>query len=758
MTDTHFDVNSSRLDDLQATIINKLNQVAEITRTEKIDLWLHGGDLSNKPDVSRILTGEVAKAIRAIGKPMYVVPGSHDVYGYSLNTLPNSMLGLLYSTGVVKLLYRGNPLKINVGGKSIVIEGQEHTKNCELDLNSFRTDIKGDFNILIPHCMLLKENLMAHTGEPVALTSQVALATGANVVLSGHYHDGFDAHEIAGVKFFNPGSLLRTDAIQSNKTRIPKVLILEINDGALTNFYYKELRVSDGKLLFDYGINLKKNQNTKTLDAFQQQLNSVNTKSINVLDTIDEVANSINEDASIVAIAKNAVNKNHMALNSNGYVEAKDNVFLESFEIENFQSHIGKKKIDLVDGLNIFQGPSNNGKTAMFRGLGWALFDDMSGNDFISTGQNKASVKLNLSNKTSILRKRNKSGGAGEYELTNSDGTISSFTGFSNRLPIEIQNAHQIPTLVINKEKYILNYAEQLAPAFLVAGSSTEKLNLLGSIVGSESADLAVKDLNKEKRDNDAVLKVQKDNIALKEKSLESYSGLDKTLSVIAAVEKYIMVSETKDKELEDLKVLKNVYDINFNVVNDAASDIKNIELKLSSLSFEVVKFKELFNEIEVLNNIYVDIAFLNGNISVLKDKLNQPSLDINIVNELKSKVYELDEILSLQEDYNNYTDAISKINIFDPSELKKYGEEYKNYILEVENLKNIDGEYSMYSYNCSITNKEIKNIDAGIIATNNSLSSLKIAIKLQLTEQGKCETCGGDLTAEQMDYMINNK
>ena len=46
--------------------------------------------------------------------PVYVVPGNHDIEGYTIDTIDQTKLGLLAKAGEVKLLTRDNPVVLNI--------------------------------------------------------------------------------------------------------------------------------------------------------------------------------------------------------------------------------------------------------------------------------------------------------------------------------------------------------------------------------------------------------------------------------------------------------------------------------------------------------------------------------------------------------------------------------------------------------------------------------------------------------------------
>lgn len=61
----------------------------------------------------------------------------------------------------------------------------------------------------------------------------------------------------------------------------------------------------------------------------------------------------------------------------------------ERLLIENFQSH-EQTEVFFTEGLNVFVGPSDSGKSAILRALRWVLYNEPKGTDFIRAGKSGA--------------------------------------------------------------------------------------------------------------------------------------------------------------------------------------------------------------------------------------------------------------------------------------------------------------------------------------------------------------------------------
>ena len=96
MTDTHLTAKSpqSRTDIYEITTLKKFTEIGHIIKNNNVDLVIHGGDMFHTAKVSLRYAGHIAEIIKSWGVPVHVVPGNHDLYGYNLSTIDQTILGL----------------------------------------------------------------------------------------------------------------------------------------------------------------------------------------------------------------------------------------------------------------------------------------------------------------------------------------------------------------------------------------------------------------------------------------------------------------------------------------------------------------------------------------------------------------------------------------------------------------------------------------------------------------------------------------
>ena len=166
--------------------------------------------------------------------------------------------------------------------------------------------------------------------------------------------------------------------------------------------------------------------------------------------------------------------------------------YLKTVILENFQSH-KHCVIDFNEGLNVIVGPSDSGKSAIIRGIKWALYNEPSGDYFIREGERECSVTLQFSDNTKVKRIRGKSKNI--YILIKNDGEEIKFEGFGTSVPQEIIDEIQIKKIPLdsNDSTYI-NLGEQLEGPFLLSEKTSTRASAIGRLIGVNIVDDALKE------------------------------------------------------------------------------------------------------------------------------------------------------------------------------------------------------------------------------------------------------------------------
>lgn len=301
-TDTHIRSNnpSSRIDNFQEAILNKFKEIAEIGNKENVDFYVHGGDIVDRPDIPILTMRAFNKVLTSFEKPIFLVPGNHDIYAYNLNSIGRTVLALLEDLNVFNIMMGKYPVYLSKDGTSLEMHFVPYSFDLDTNEGKHRymtNDKKADFSILFAHGMLIDKpfKLINHT-----LVDDIK-DTMADITLSGHYHTGFPLQKINNKFFYNPGSVARLSASQVEINRQPKVIIIELEKGQEPNIRDIYLESAfHGNMILDR-VNIENKKTDKLVYDNLKSLIEVNSNSdyINVRKIIDSVAKDENIDINI---------------------------------------------------------------------------------------------------------------------------------------------------------------------------------------------------------------------------------------------------------------------------------------------------------------------------------------------------------------------------------------------------------------------------------------------------------------------------
>lgn len=734
LTDSHITGKYPRMrndENLNDTFINKFKDVMSVAKNNDVDFIIHGGDMFHSPDVSNKLVGEIAKILNPNvldTPPMYVCPGNHDLQGQNIETLPFTKLGLLDCTGVIKVQSRKSPITIHKEGLTVKVEFQEyyHGIDGENKHKDYSVDRDGaDVSVLVIHSMLLDKPFL----DQVHHTVVTDVDTDADLVLSGHYHEGFDPIKHNGTLFINPGSAFRVDYTNHNKNNKPKMVLITIDNDKSINYdfiYFDSAK--DFSEVFDESKR-EKTEYSYTIENFNKKLQNISITDINIRSVLDQYVNANEEFKECYDIVSNELLKETTTnFVSESFEPINERVFITKVELKNFQKH-KHLEVDFVNGVNAILGSSNAGKTSILRAINWALYDTPKGNSFITTGKSSCSVKLYLSNGYIIERSRSRTGGSGTYALYDlkTDNKVD-FKGFSNSTPMPIINAHQMPEITIVDKKYKFNISNQLDGPFMVGASSNEKLNMIGALIDTETVDKLAKTLKSDAQKIATKKTMLEDELETVNEEIEAIgdlSILENAINKITKIEdtitnaksnidlynniinKYRKINGKLDEiNRQDFNINPSVKDLlySFNNSLDTYNDLYNnvynrhhkVKYRLDSVNTDIGiienNIKEL-SEFVVKGTIFMDIEETNNNISelnkasnIIKDiKTVQEHLNclsnIDNLNDLKTKFIDtMREYISLSDVQEKY------IKIFE--RIKRFDIDVQNCIMSIEQIE----------------------------------------------------------------------
>lgn len=771
ITDTHLTSKTpaSRIDNYELTTYKILFEIKKIIKDKKVDIVIHGGDMFHTPKVSLRYAGSIAQILLSYGVPIYVVPGNHDIFGYNKNTIDQTMLGLFANLGVVNLLDRDNPLFVDVGNCTMSIEGQEYYGDIDKG-NQSDFDIVGtmaDYNLLIYHGMLLDKPFFE--GVPHTLIKDVN--TTANIVLAGHYHDGFKAQNVNGTFFLNPGATIR---VESSRMDMPKVVLFnfeEKNGTIVPSCKYLYLQCAKPREeVFDLQSKAITQQQNAELQTLKQEIDklSITSNPFNfkngIQDTLDqfnatqEVRNKVNSYISSIQSATSDKD-----LFNDGYVEYNGDIYIKEVHIKNFQSH-KNTKLEFVNGLNVINGESGKGKSAILRAISWCLWGDLKSSDFIRTGENKCSVKITFSNDYTIIKSRTTKG-TSKYKVTDPNGKTEEFSGFGSNIPIEVLTAHQMPEINLsNSYKTKLSYSNQLDGPFLLSKPNSVKADAIGRLVGTDIYDGAVKKCNKDLSDLKKTVKYDKELLKGYEEKISQYDGLDNLKNKI----ELLKIIKTKTENLKSInenlnKILKIYQQLKIDK-EKCENNLKKFDLILENKSFSLNDINDLlFSTIEDFKNFKQYTELTNRikeleNNKIAKEKY-LATTKYDLTNELESIKALKDNTIRLKDIFIKYNN-LNRSKELCENNLKKYilsdnaDDILKDIETKIDNTKKLtefNSKYQNYINTKKNIDNKIYNCDIALEDNDLEVLGLKRKInKMNLSNQ-VCPLCGAKLDAEHI-------
>lgn len=746
LTDTHITAKSpsSRVDVATDILLEKWREIRYVVDKEGIDLILHGGDFNNTPDVSNSFTGEIASIIREMKAPMYVVPGNHDLYGYNITTLDNTKLGVLANAGVVNILKRGQGLEFD----DVVISGQEYYDKIDTGINNdYMMDFTDDkkLNILVAHSMLMDHKFI----DEIPHTVINDVVSDADLILAGHYHPGFDTVSIGNTTFANPGSIYRNSNSKYHFDK-PGYLIIET------------LRAEDGSVgreITRYNLKCAKSidevfkqKESETIDYslanFNRKLDNMEIKEAKLIDLVNKLCNEDDRDLSAPAeiVRKELIKASQLTIDK-GFVESENVITIDKVKIKNFQVH-ENVEFDFCNGFNVICGESNAGKSSLLRAIIWALYDKPNNSRFIRTGTKSCSVELYLSNGYKITRSRSHSS-AGQYKIDNDELNYhEEFKGFSNKLPIEVANATQMPEITINGNKYYISIQQQLDDHFIVRYVPTEAISLIGALVGADEAIVAKKGMTSVLREQNSRLSIALENIEEVEEQLKAYDGLDSYELKTTKAENILNKMEVFSNELNDIKDIAYSINETINNIYDITSEIERLSLFSEDDKETLEDLRKQIKEYEEMKSILDDINTKEDKLSDIEYSLNNDIIsnteDIkDSINNVKPVIDELSELINLANStrktkltLDKTNKAISEIHIIDINSIYNINDMIKD-------LESVSG----LKLNIETKAKQIKENENNLHDLDVSLDKLKEHKELYLNDlrskEDICDKCG---------------
>ena len=339
--------------------------------------------------------------------------------------------------------------------------------------------------------------------------------------------------------------------------------------------------------------------------------------------------------------------------------------------IKDFQI-IEKATLTFNKGLNCIIGPSNNGKSAIFRAIMSLLYNEP-GTNRIREGCNSYAVGLQMNGSTVLFQKGTKES---VYKI---NGVVYQKPG---RVQLEeVGEATGIKELNLNGKNEQLNFWYQMEKPFLLDRSETDLFRFIVDSGKDNRTTLALKDMVSDRQSKNAEVIQLEGRIAQIEDSLKTYdeelASSEYKLSVcnklielgpkikqLDHIKKLIDDLESTGKELEETKHKLETYNRVLGNLNSKMGTLEELTAKTGvykTLLDNAESYKEELEKqtlkLEKLNS-YLKLDYGKGIERIINMNLLVSSLDT-----IKSKVKEIDTKLKVFSKYDNIKkDDISRV------------------------------------------------------------------------------------------------
>lgn len=477
-------------------------------------------------------------------------------------------------------------------------------------------------------------------------------------------------------------------------------------------------------------------------------------------------------------------------------------IYIKKVILENFQSH-KYTELEFDKNLNVIVGPSDQGKSAIIRGIKWALYNEPTGDFFIREGETECSVTIVFSNNIKLKRYRSKT--KNYYYLYDNNGEEIIFEGFGTKVPQEIIDKISFRKVLLDENNSnSINIGEQLESPFLLSEKSSTRANAIGRLVGVHIVDDALRDTLKDIRNLNIKKRNHEDNLEKLYTNLAQYDYLDNLIAIsnrLKAIKEEIYGKQSKlsnlTQKLELLSKIKNEIEL----LNRYLAKFDNLD-KLTDISQQlddrINNFYYIYKKYETYNIVIKNIEYNKNLLTILKDlnkveynleKLNVLSYKItklinlsskyslvkenimlnnNILNSLKN-IDNIEKDINLitikQEQYKKIIDL--KVRFDDINKRISIGKIYIERLANIDSIMNIKDSINIkyerlkglleYKKEYDIYMNNITKAKESLIKSKKEMENLLEQYKAILSRIERCPLCLSTIDKEKIDNIINS-
>lgn len=420
--------------------------------------------------------------------------------------------------------------------------------------------------------------------------------------------------------------------------------------------------------------------------------------------------------------------------------------------LKNFQSHVDT--VVNFDDYNIIYGKTNSGKSAILRGLKWALYNlpPAEGVDFRRFGTKETVVEVSFDDGKKITRRRTAK--ENEYVLDD-NGNKKSFTQFGRGPLKEVLDFHGMYQVNLFGQPQSINIVEQSEPPFFLSNGPTARGKLIGRLAGTVLYERALSLIRKDVSNINKTISQNKDNLESVNKEIEDLSYVDD-------LESFLKTASDTEKQISELNTnIKNISDKSSTISH--AFDVREKNKKMAEYKESALQAENIFNAISscsaAMNQIAAYQSAMTGHYETWK-KNKQLSYSVEQVNELMS---EIDNLTSLTAALNNLGNVSTTIcdkfesvakNSAKAAAKEKYDNTISSLLQEVQDnnawMSDVNNRLSLIqtSYLKVVEQEHKKSVSEKL------MDEAQNKYKEALLSEGFCPTCGQSITKAVTDNL----
>lgn len=249
---------SSRKDSYLTAFIQKLNFVLQNS-----DVVIQLGDWFDKAHTEDLVKNLILDLLNMHNKPVYVVPGNHDIDNDNMETLSKTSLGNIIKHRSVTLL---TPEKIwDIAGLRVGV--------LDYDINVAKNQTFEKVDIIVGHHFYNWERDLSLSLEAKDIENYHS-----DYVFLGHDHEPHQLESVGNSIIVRMGSMMRKDLNEYTKNHVPSFWILDVENGQIKDVEVKTIPHTPFEDAFRYEEKKVFKKCTKLLSDIKGFLSTIEMK------------------------------------------------------------------------------------------------------------------------------------------------------------------------------------------------------------------------------------------------------------------------------------------------------------------------------------------------------------------------------------------------------------------------------------------------------------------------------------------------